>query len=79
MSDITYEGVAPSTWNLILTDCYNAMTNVKVTLKNGKEFIGYVQKHPAKFLHNIAQIGDQYHQIVFNINVTEIAAITEMR
>jgi len=73
------DGVQPSTWNLILTDCYNARTSIKITLKSGKEFTGYVQKHPAKFLHNLVQIGDQYGNVVFNIDVSEIAVVTEMR
>lgn len=73
------DDVAPSTWNLILSDCFNTSTRIVVTLKNGKEFTGYVRKHPAKWLNNIAQIGDQYDQVVYSINVTEIAAITETR
>lgn len=73
------DGVASSTWNLILTDCYNASIEVTITLKSGKEFSGYVQKHPTKFLHNVIQIGDRYGRVVFSIDVTEIATITELR
>lgn len=73
------DGVASSTWNLILTDCYNASAQVKIFVKNGEKFTGYVQKHPAKWLHNVVQIGDRHGRVVHNINVTEIAAITEER
>jgi len=73
------DGVEPSSWKLILTDCYNASTNIKVTLKSGKEFTGFVHKHPSKFLHNLIQMGDRYERVIFTIDVYQIAAVTEMR
>ena len=73
------EGVASSTWKLILTDCYNAGSKTTVTLKSGREFTGYVSKHPSKYLNNVIQMGAIHGNIVFNMDVSEIAAITEMR
>lgn len=73
------DAVAPSTWKLLLTDCYNASNQVKILTRNGKEFTGYVQKHPSKCLMNIIEIGDRYGQIIYSIDTSEIAVVTEMR
>lgn len=71
--------VANSTWKLILTDCHNYNSDVRITLRSGVEFDGYVQKHPSKCLHNTIELSERRGDRVFFINLNEIAAITEAK
>lgn len=71
--------VANSTWKLILTDCYNANNIVRITLRSGREFDGYVRNHPGKCLYNTIELGEHNGDRVFTIDLNEIAAVTEAR
>lgn len=69
------DGVGPTTWRLVLCDWFNCGATVTITMKSGATFVGKVDQHPTKWLHDMATLSNGRNQ-VHNIDLTEVAAIS---
>lgn len=74
------DGVAPTTWRVVLTDWYNAEAAVTIVLKSGYKMTGEVDGHPTKWLHDMACLVEKnvHGRTVarHTVDLTEVAAIT---
>jgi hypothetical protein len=69
------DGVGPATWRVVLSDWFNCGATVTITLKSGVQLVGKVDRHPTKWLHDMATLANGRTQI-HNIDLTEVAAIS---
>lgn len=74
------DGVAPTTWRVVLADWFNADATVTITLKSGVQFTGKVDRHPTQWLHDMANLVnvDAHGRALtrHTVDLTEVAGVT---